>query len=75
MFGKPVAHLKNIRFSDVDLHVFADGIWHAEYVDGLTLENVMLRPTDPTHPMRYELTEITDLSEGGRNQPEAELIH
>ena len=75
MLGKPAAHLKNIRFSDVDLHVFADGIWHAEYVDGLTLENVMLRPTDPTHPMRYELTEITDLSEGGRNQPEAELIH
>lgn len=69
MQGKPATPLRNIRFSDFDLKVFPGAIWQANHVEGMTLENIVLRSTDEKNPPRYQLENVSDLWTNGRNLP------
>ncbi|MDO5567205.1 MAG: glycosyl hydrolase family 28 protein [Planctomycetia bacterium] len=69
MEGKPGQVLRNIRIADVDLTVFPGAQWIASHVDGLTMENIVLRSADPAKPAQYILKEIKNDSWQGRIAP------
>lgn len=58
MKGKPNLPIKNIRFADIRLDVFPDAKWNASYIDGLTIEDVILKSTDPKKPASYHLQNV-----------------
>lgn len=70
--GKPDCLLRDIKFRDVNLWVYPGAIWHAANVEGLLLENVFLRSTDPEKPVRYELENVKNLWQSEGNEPQVE---
>ena len=69
MEGRKGEPLRNIHLSDIDLTVFPGGQWTANGVDGLSLENIILRSTDPKQPVSYQFKDVVNVSKSGRNVP------
>ncbi len=65
--GQP---LKNIRFRDINLDVFPGAQWIANYTDGLTFENVVLRSKDPKKPACFLMKAVSNFHKTGFCFPE-----
>lgn len=72
MEAKPKKPFQNIVFSDITLDVFPKAEWKVKNVDGLTLENVVLRTPDASEPAQYSFDQVTNLRQFGQNTPEPE---
>lgn len=73
MVGRSENPIKEIRFADIQLKVFPKAIWHGEYIDGLSMENVVFQSVNPEQPTQYDLIHVSNFFSAGRNVPEPNI--